>query len=189
MTAYHQNQKVTMKSTGTQSGSMSELFENMTTSIDTLTKQLEDARTQLTVQRRKIDVLVSELKTKDWQIDEQLEELRKRSSTIQTFSGKEHFAQAYQQDLKEKITDTKAKVVDLEVTVKSKNEEIQTQSKRIKFFKQVTSKLRKENDVLSDELTQAVGTQAMKQLRSNMKLKMVADDSSDFDRSKLMTEG
>ena len=36
---------------------------------------------------------------------------------------------------------------------------------------------------------QAVGTHVMKQLRTNMKLKMADDGFSDFDRSRLVTEG
>jgi hypothetical protein len=37
---------------------------------------------------------------------------------MMTFAGREQLAQAYYQDLKSKISETKAKIADLEVTVK-----------------------------------------------------------------------
>ena len=49
VTAYHQNQKVTMKSTGTQSEPISDLVDNLTASIDSLNRQLDETLTKLSV--------------------------------------------------------------------------------------------------------------------------------------------
>ena len=61
---------------------------------------------------------MGELQAKDDKLEAQQAELKKRIHTMMTFAGREQLAQAYQQDLKSKITETKTKIADLEVTVK-----------------------------------------------------------------------